>query len=285
MEIEFASDAISVEIDGHVGTLWLDSPERRNAMGAALWNDLPLAIDVLNTDPLVRVIVIAAKGKSFTVGLDLKDSFLAQGAAGSQLTDGGSIPSPSQAAQFIARRKEIKRLQDSISSVANTNKPTISYIHGHCIGGGIDLISACDIRVASPDAIFSIRETKMAIVADLGTLQRLPRIIGLGRMNELAFTGKDFDATFAKEIGLVNYIGVDYEDGLAITRQLANEIAQNSPLVVSGTKAVLRASLESTIEDGLDYVANWNAGALLSDDLMEAVSSFLEKRLPNFRGN
>ncbi len=285
MEIEFASDVISVEIDGHVGTLWLDSPERRNAMGAALWNDLPLAIDVLNTDPLVRVIVIAAKGKSFTVGLDLKDSFLAQGAAGSQLTDGGSSPSPSQAAQFIARRKEIKRLQDSISSVANTNKPTISYIHGHCIGGGIDLISACDIRVASPDAIFSIRETKMAIVADLGTLQRLPRIIGLGRMNELAFTGKDFDATFAKEIGLVNYIGVDYEDGLAITRQLANEIAQNSPLVVSGTKAVLRASLESTIEDGLDYVANWNAGALLSDDLMEAVSSFLEKRLPNFRGN
>jgi enoyl-CoA hydratase len=160
----------------------------------------------------------------------------------------------------------------------------IAAVHGYCIGGGVDLIAACDIRLASADAVFSVREAKMAIVADLGSLQRLPAIINAGHLAELAYTGKDISAERAREIGLVNDVAPDVAGVHKAAQTLALEIAANSPLAVQGTKAVLVANEGRSVAEGLDYVATWNAGMLASDDLTEAVTAFMEKRPPKFTG-
>jgi enoyl-CoA hydratase len=272
----FTSEVLTLERDGHVATLWLDSPERRNAMGPALWADLPVMMEDVSDDDDVRSVVIAAKGPAFTVGLDLKT----MGAA----VAGDGSGAQSEAARRKAALRGIKRLQGSINAVADCPKPVIAAVHGWCIGGGIDLISACDIRVASADAVFSVRETKIAIVADLGTLQRLPGVVSRGHVAELAYTGKDISADRAGEIGLVNQVLPDADACHKAAHELATEIASNSPLAVQGTKAVLRASEGRTVAEGLDYVGVWNAAFLASNDLTEAFTAFLEKRPPKFTG-
>jgi enoyl-CoA hydratase len=179
----------------------------------------------------------------------------------------------------------LKRLQGSINAVADCPKPVIAAVHGYCIGGGVDLITACDIRMASSDALFSVRETKIAIVADLGTLQRLPGIVGRGHVAELALSGKDITAERAQSIGLVNDVLADHDTLLKATYELAAEIAANSPLVVQGTKAVLRAGEGRSVAEALDYVGIWNAAFLQSNDLVEAMTAFMEKRAPRFTGD
>ncbi|MEY2468214.1 MAG: enoyl-CoA hydratase [Actinomycetota bacterium] len=274
------SEVFTVERDGHVATLWLDRPEARNAMGPAFWADLPVLMGELSDDDDVRCVLIAAKGKSFSVGLDLKS--MGGGIGGG--ADGGSTKhSPASAARRFY--KHLKGLQDSITSVADCPKPVIAAIHAHCIGGGVDLITACDIRLASADAIFSVRETKIAIVADVGTLQRLPRVIAPGHVAELAYTGKDVDAQYALRIGLVNDVLPDVDALHKSAQAMAAEIAANSPLAVQGTKQVLRASADRTVAEGLDYVAAWNAGHITSNDLTEAMTAFIEKRQATFEGN
>lgn len=271
------SDVFSVARDGGVATLWLDSPERRNAMGPEFWADLPRLMEELGDDDEVRVVVIAAKGPHFTVGLDLKTM-------GGTVAGSGGGGGASQAAGAAKLYKEVARLQRSISSVAECPKPVIAAVHGYCIGGGVDLITAADIRLCSADAKFSVRETKLAIVADVGTLQRLPRVIAKGHVAELAFTGKDITADRAREIGLVNDVLPDADTLLKAAHEMAVEIAANSPLVVQGTKQVLRACEDRTVAEGLDYVAVWNSAFLRSNDLMEAMTAFIEKRPPNFTG-
>ena len=287
------SDVLSIERGGDVATLWLDRPEARNAMGPTFWADLPVVMEELSDDRAVRAIVIAARGPHFSVGLDLKSmaGMLTGHADGASNGDApvagdgsGSTRPLSIASRAVMAREGILRMQRSVTSVAACPKPTIAAVHGYCIGGGVDLISACDIRLASEDAVFSVRETRVAIVADLGSLQRLPRIIGKGHVAELAFTGKDLPAARAKEIGLVNDVLPDADAVVAAARQLATEIAANSPLAVQGTKAVLAACEDKSVDEGLDYVATWNAGFLSSDDLVEAMTAFMEKRPPQFRG-
>ncbi len=279
-----------MEHDEGVATVWLDRAEARNAMGQDLWRDLPRAMAVVGEDAAVRAVVVAAKGPHFCVGLDLKEmgSVLAGDAAGAGAGaaggDGTGTTAASMAARARAGRREVLRLQDAITAIARCPKPVIAAVHGYCIGGGVDLIAACDIRLASSDAVFSVREAKMAIVADLGSLQRLPAIIGPGHLAELAYTGKDITAERAKEIGLLNDVTTDAEGVLKAARALAAEIAANSPLAVQGTKAVLAAIEGKTVAEGLDYVATWNAGMLASDDLTEAVTAFMEKRTPRFTG-
>ncbi|MFZ0668588.1 MAG: crotonase/enoyl-CoA hydratase family protein [Acidimicrobiales bacterium] len=275
------SEVLSTERDEDVATLWLDRPQARNAMGQAFWADLPVAMAELSNDRSVRAVVIAAKGPHFSVGLDLKQ--MGAMLAGGDLSP--DAPRRSKAGQAQQARGEVVRMQASISAVADCPKPVIAAIHGYCIGGGVDLISACDIRIASADAVFSVRETKMAIVADLGSLQRLPRIIGAGHVAELAYTGKDITAQRAREIGLVNDVAADADACLKAANAIAHEIASNSPLAVQGTKSVLQAADRKAIAEGLDYVAVWNSGFLQSDDLTEAVTAFIEKRSPKFTGN
>jgi enoyl-CoA hydratase len=280
----FESPVLSIEQDEHVATVWLDRPEARNAMGMDLWRDLPGAMEAVSRDQSVRAVVIAARGPHFSVGLDLKAMGNLLAGAGDDEEASDDVSPPSMAARARGARSNVLRLQDSITSVARCPKPVVAAVHGYCIGGGVDLIAACDIRLASADAVFSVREAKMAIVADLGSLQRLPAIIGAGHLAELAFTGKDISAERAKEIGLVNDVTADADGVLKAARALAAEIAANSPIAVQGTKAVLAANQGRTVAEGLDYVATWNAGMLTSDDLVEAVTAFMEKRSPKFTG-
>jgi enoyl-CoA hydratase len=278
----FASDVLTIDVDGHVATLWLDRPGKRNAMGPALWDDLPLAMDAIASEPDVRAVVVAARGPHFTVGLDL---VAMAGLAGpAKPAEGGDAAPASMAARARSARTEILRLQASVTSVADCRLPVIAAVHGYCIGGGVDLIAACDIRLSSADAVFSVREAKLAIVADLGSLQRLPAIIGRGHLAELAFTGKDISAARAESIGLVNHVSPDADSVLADGRALAAEIAANSPLAVQGSKAVLAAGDGRSVTEGLEYVATWNAGFLASDDLVEAMAAFMEKRPAVFNG-
>jgi enoyl-CoA hydratase len=279
----FSSPVLSIEQHDAVATVWLDRPEARNAMGPELWTDLPRAMQIVSEDASVRVVVVAARGPHFSVGLDLKVMGAGLSGGGGD-GDGDGSSTPSMAARARRARGEVLRLQASISAVALCPKPVIAAVHGYCIGGGVDLIAACDIRLASADAVFSVREAKVAIVADLGSLQRLPAIIGAGHLAELAFTGKDIDAARAEKIGLVNDVATDRGAVQAAAAALAAEIAANSPIAVQGTKSVLAANDGRTVAEGLEYVATWNAGMLASDDLVEAMMAFMERRPPKFMG-
>src|SRR6185436_9589070 len=267
-------DVFEIERSGGVSTLWLANAARRNAMGPPVWVELPHAMAELGDDPETRVIVLAARGPHFTVGLDLQ-------AMGGSIAGGGET---SGAGQRMRALREIARRQRSITAVAECPKPVVAAIHGWCIGGGIDLISACDVRVASANARFSVRETRIAIVADVGTLQRLPGIVGRGIAAELCLTGDDFDAERAGAIGLVNSVHPDATSAQHAAAQMAGRMAANSPLAVQGTKRVLRYCEGKSVEDGLAYVATWNAAFLQSDDLAEAMAAFFQKRPPRFTG-
>lgn len=271
----FRSDVLTLERSGHVATLWLDNPARRNAMGPDFWADLPRAMAEVAGDDEVRAVVVAARGPHFTAGLDLS----AMGAPG-----GADGDRRSGTQQRLRLYREVKRLQASITAVADCAKPVVAAVHGACIGGGVDLITACDVRLAAADAVFSVRETRIAMVADVGTLQRLPAILSAGHVAELVLTGKDVDADRAREIGLVNSVHPDHAGVVEAARTMAAEMAANSPLAVQGAKAVLRSGAGRAVADSLDYVALWNAAFLQSNDLSEAMTAFFEKRPPTFAG-
>ena len=275
-----SSAVITVEVADHVATVWLDRQDKMNAFGLEAWDDLPRIMDALSDDPAVRVVVIAARGRAFTVGIDLM-AFGPAFMTGS--VDPAAAPS-SDVGKRMATFQAIKRMQRTFSSIAECRKPVIAAIHGYCLGAGIDLITACDIRLASTDAIFSVRETKIAMVADVGTMQRLPHIVDPGRVAEFVYTGADFTAEQAHGMGLLNHVYADRDALLEAAQQMASQIASNSPLAVQGAKAVLRAGEDRSIEQSLDYVAVWNAAFLHSNDLMEAIAAFVEKREPKFTG-
>ncbi|AIG76975.1 Delta(3,5)-Delta(2,4)-dienoyl-CoA isomerase [Amycolatopsis japonica] len=267
--------SLKVEIDGHVAEVTLLGPSKGNAMGPDFWRELPIVFRALDADPQVRAVVLTGSGKHFSYGLDLPAMMPSWG----EMLGGDALAGPRT--KFL---DEVRTLQASVSSVAECRKPVIAAISGWCIGGGVDVIAAADIRLASADAKFSVREVKVAIVADLGSLQRLAPIIGEGHLRELALTGKDIDAARAEKIGLVNDVHADQDTLLAEARKLAAEIATNPPLVVQGTKNVLSANTERQVADGLRYVSAWNAAFLPSKDLGEAVQAFLERRAPEFKG-
>lgn len=263
---------LEIENHGHVATLWLNRPEKLNALSEDMWREIPDAVGQLDEDDEVRVIVLAGRGKAFSVGIDL--TMLAS------LQPTGSSPAEGNRHVY----SEIKRLQRTISCLAETAKPVIAAVHGYCLGAGANLISACDIRLASSDAVFSIRETKMGLVADIGVLQRLPGIVGNGVTAEMAMTGADYTATWALQRGLVSQVYDDHASLLEGARALAAEIAANSPLVIQGIKRILQANDGRTLDQALDYMAQWNSSFLISNDLMEAMNAFMEKRDPDFTG-
>ncbi len=270
---------LAIERDGSVATLFLDRPDKLNALHRALWRSIPAAVAALDADPDVRVIVLAGKGRAFCAGIDLMDH--AQGLGG-----GGSLTGGEGSA--VAKRRQlyddIRAYQDTCSSFANTNKPVIAAVHGACIGAGMDLITACDIRLASAEATFSVRETRIAMVADVGTLQRLPRVIGDGAAREWIFTGGDYSAQQAREVQLLNDVLPDPTALMARAHELAAAIAANSPLAVQGSKQVLGYASRREVDANLDYVAVWNAAFLHSEDLGEAMQAFMQRRPPVFRG-
>lgn len=173
-------------------------------------------------------------------------------------------------------------MQDAVTAIERCRKPVVAAIHGACIGGGIDVVTACDLRFCSKDAFFAVKEVDLGITADLGTLQRLPKIVGFANAMELALTGRRFSGSDAKDLGLVSKVFDTKEDLDHGVRAIAEAIAAKSPLAVTGTKSVLLKSRDMTMEQGLDYVATWNSGVLISDDLKEAISAQREKRIPSF---
>ena len=267
--------SLRVERKDHVAEVTLLGPGKGNAMGPDFWRELPSVFGELDADPDIRAIVLTGSGKNFSYGLDLP-AMMGDWAG---MLGGDSLAGPRT--EFLGT---IRRLQAAVSSIAECRKPVIAAVSGWCIGGGVDVISACDIRLAGADAKFSVREVKVAIVADIGSLQRLVGIIGEGHLRELALTGKDIDAARAEKIGLVNDVYADQDAVLAAAHELADEIAANPPLVVQGTKDVLGHEREARVADGLRYVAAWNSAFLPSKDLGEAVSAFLERRPPKFSG-
>lgn len=268
----FSSDLIELEVHQHVGTLWLNRPEKLNAINHQMWLDMPGAIAELANHDDVRVIVIAGRGASFCVGIDLAGF----------TSDAIDL---STAAGCIEQQKITKLYQDSITSVADCPVPVICAIHSHCLGAGVDLATACDIRLATHDATFGVRETKIGIVADVGTLQRLPGIVGAGHVAELAYTGKDISAERALQIGLVNHAYESLELLRQGANEMANEIAANAPLAVRGTKLVLQQGENMTTEQSL-LLNGWitMASTLNSNDLREAMSAFMQKRPTKFTG-
>lgn len=267
--------AFDVKTENFVAEVTLLGPNNGNAMGPDFWTELPLIFAELDADPDVRAVVLAGSGKNFSYGLDLA----AMGGEFAPLLADRALADPR-----TTFHNTIKRMQASITAVADCRKPVIAAVAGWCIGGGVDLIAAVDIRYASADAKFSIREAKVAIVADMGSLQRLPAIIGDGHLRELTLTGKNIDAVRAEKIGLVNDVYPDAEAALAAARATAREIAANPPLVVQGAKDVLGRERAAAVAESLRYVAAWNAAFLPSEDLTEAIQAVFDKREPQFKG-
>jgi enoyl-CoA hydratase len=268
-------ESLAVDVDGHVAQVTLLGPGKGNAMGPAFWAELPVAFEALDADPDVRAIVLTGSGKNFSYGLDLA----AMGDTLGPMMADGALARPR--ADFHTR---LRGMQQSITAVADCRTPVIASVHGWCIGGGVDLISAVDIRYASADAKFSVREVKLAIVADVGSLARLPLILSEGHLRELALTGKDIDAERAARIGLVNDVYADADAALAAAHATAAEIAANPPLVVQGVKDVLDEQRTAQVAASLRYVAAWNSAFLPSKDLTEGISAMFAKRAPEFKG-
>lgn len=262
---------LSVDIADHVATVTL----LERAMGPTFWDEIPSVFDGLSANPDVRAVVVHNVGQHFTYGLDLMR----------MMSVLGPLMTPNQmAAGRTDLRELVFRLQESFNAVARCRKPVIAALHGWCIGGGLDLAAACDIRLASQDCEISLRETKIAMVADLGSLQRLPLIIGQGWTRRLAFTAENLPADKALAIGLVQEVFPDRQRVIEAAKGLARQIAANPPLAVQGCKAVLNRAIDRQVADGLEHVATWNSAFLQSEDLTEAITAFAEKREPVFTG-
>jgi enoyl-CoA hydratase len=270
-----AYESVTVDVDGHVAQVTLVGPGKGNAMGPAFWAEMPEVFAKLDADHDVRAIVLTGSGRNFSYGLDLPAM---GGSLTAVMTDGTS------ARPRTEFHVEVLRMQQAITAVADCRTPTIASVHGWCVGGGVDLISAVDLRYASADAKFSVREVRLAIVADVGSLARLPLILSDGHLRELALTGKDIDAARAEKIGLVNEVYDDADACLAAAHATAAEIAANPPLTVRGIKDVLDQQRISRVSESLRYVAAWNAAFLPSKDLTEGIKATFEKRTPEFRG-
>ncbi len=261
---------------GHVAHILLDNPSKLNALGTVFWTETAQTLQALGADPELRVVLLRGAGRAFTAGLDIPEviSKLPVDPAGG----------PPDGSRQAALHRMIREMQGAITAFERLPVPVIAAVHGYCLGAGVDLITACDIRLASADATFGVRETKLAMVADVGTLQRLPRIVGPGHARELTYTGRDFDATYAEKIGLVNRVLPDPETLFADADALAQEIAANPPLAVRGSKHVLGEAERYEIDRGLEYVATYNAAHLVTQDLGVAITAALTKQKPEFGG-
>ena len=261
------STFFEVERHGAVAELAMNRPEKANGMSPDFWTDLPLIVEALDADMSVRAIVLTGRGKHFTGGMDLSSFQRIMGVMQSE---------PGRAS--FAFRREILRLQASLSSLEHTRLPVIAAIQGACVGGGIDLMTACDVRLATVDAKFSIEEINIGMAADVGTLQRLPKLIAPGIVAELAMTGRRFGAEEAAGWGLINSVHADADAVRSAALEMAAAIAAKSPLAIAGVKRALTYARDHNVADGLEQIATWNGGMLRQDDLMGALQARMAKK-------
>lgn len=265
------STFFQIERSDAVVHLIMNRPDKANGMTPDFWADLPRILAELGQDETVRCAIISGAGKHFSGGMDLS----AFGGIMEQMKQ-----EPGRAA--MALRETILRLQDSFNAIERARFPVIAAIHGACVGGAIDLITACDIRIASADAFFAIEEINIGMAADVGTLQRLPKLIAPAVAAELAYTGRRFTADEARNFGLISEIVEDREVIIGRALELAHEIAHKSPLAIAGIKRNLAFSRDHSVADGLEYMAAWNAGMLRPEDLMKAIQAKMAKSEAEF---
>ncbi len=261
---------IVTEADG-VARIELNRPEKANALSGVMWKEMRAAFDWVSASR-ARVGVLSARGKHFTAGIDF-DLLVAMKSETAALPEG---------MRQERLRELIGELQSAINAAESCRKPMLAAIHGACVGAGIDLVTACDMRYATQDARFSVKEVDLAIVADVGTLQRLPRLIGDGLARELAYTGREFDGREAHAMRLVNQVFPDVDSLMKFVLDLAASIARKSPVTIRGIKDTLNYSRDHSVAEGLAYVAAKNAATLFSVDLAEAISASKEKRAARF---
>jgi enoyl-CoA hydratase len=253
-------ETLAVEINNHVATVELARPKKANAMSVAMWVELQQCFEWIDLESDIRVVILSGQGKNFCAGIDL-------GMFGN-LTDDGMEP----ARKAEQLRLTIKRLQANLTAIEQCRKPVLAAIHGASVGGAIDMITCCDMRYCTEDAYFSIKEIDIGMVADVGTLQRLPKLVGDGIVRELAYTGRTFFGAEAVSMGLANKVYADKEQMMAGVQAIAADIATKSPLSIRGTKEMMRYTRDHSVEDSLNYIATWNAGMLSAADLMIGIS-------------
>lgn len=269
MELE----TLRLDVADHVAHVRMTRTAALNAMNAAFWTDMIEVFEAIERDASVRAVIISSSGKHFTAGLDLK------WAAEDALADrGGEVARARE-----ALRRKVKRMQESFSVIDRCRVPVIAVVQGGCIGGGVDLVTACDMRVGTTDCFFTIQEVNVGIVADVGTLQRIPHLLPQGLVRELAYTGRRFTAEEALRHGFVNSLHNGHEAALAAADTLAHEIAGKSPMAVMGIKQVLNHGRGRTVEEGLEYVAVWNAAMLPGEDMEAAVRARMTREAPRFQ--
>jgi enoyl-CoA hydratase len=265
-----------LEKKGPVAWVYLNRPEKKNAMNPPAWIELIPIMKDLDEDDEIRAVVISGRGTIFSGGIDLVGMIPELPELMEKEQKGGTK---------LKLYQKILRMQEGLSCIENCRKPVIAAIHGKCIGAGLDLITACDIRLCTDDAEFSLREAAVGFVADMGVLQRISNISGQGIARELAFTAKNISAIRAKEIHLVNETYRNQDELIKAAGEMAMEIAVNSPVAVKATKLVLNQLVADRTNENLIFNAVMSAAVIPSNDLMEAIAAFVQKRKPNFTGS
>lgn len=265
---------LAVRMEQHVAWVALNRPEKANAMNSPMWEEIQQCFEWVDDEPCVRAVVLCGEGKNFCAGIDL-------GMLQEITAEKSAIADPARQAEWFRRR--IMKLQDNLTAIERCRKPVMAAIQGNCVGGAVDLVSACDMRYCCEGATFSIKEADIGLVADVGTLQRLPKIMSPGMVRELAYTARNVDASEAERIGLVNRCYSSYEAMIDEVSALAQAIARKSPLVIRGTKEMLNYTRDHSVEDGLRYVATWNGGTLSQHDVITAMSAAGGGESPDFQ--
>ncbi len=269
-----AEAPVTYHREGHIGTITLNRPEKRNALNPKVWKVLDEAIAEAEGDAEARVVLLRGNGKSFCAGLDLS--------AENELFSAIAVtPSAALTVEFY---REVRRFQDIHTRLERLGKPTIAVIQRHCLGAGLELALCCDIRLCTEDTLFALPEAKLGFITDVGGLQRLTRAVGPAHAREISFRGHRFDAAKALAIGMVNEVYPDEETLVAKAMEMADEIASNPPLAVQGAKEVFLFDQDADLEESLEYNAARSAMIVPSEDMKEAIASYMEKRRGNFKG-
>lgn len=260
-------ETLALSVDDGIAHIELNRPERMNAMNRPFWGEMIRIFDEIGSDPSIRCVVISGRGRHFCSGLDLQD-----------FTDlFQTTPETDPGRQREQIRRTILKMQESLSVIEQCRVPVLAAVHGACIGGGVDLISACDCRYASADAYISIQEINVGLTADVGTLQRLPHLMPQGVVRELTFTGDRMGTERAAQYGLWNDVSETREALMTRVMEVARAIAARAPLAMAGSKEMLNYTRDHSVADGLNYVATWNAAMLLNSDVQRAMTAAMTR--------